>query len=90
VVVSQGIAGRFGIRSSLYAFQAAGERIPVERRQVVLVLSDAGIDDAMSYAGTDAAVVYARTRLHLHDVGGAGVHVFVWSPPPGTRAVTLP
>ncbi len=57
---------------------------------MVLVLTRAGIDDAMPYAGTDAAVSFARNRLHIEDVGSHGVHAFVWSPPLGTRTVTLP
>ena len=90
VVASQGMVGRFGARTSVYAFEKAGESFPVDARTVVFVLSATqGVADR--FVGADAAVTYVAHRLHTMSIGsGNGVDVFMWKPPSTVKKVTLP
>ena len=91
VVVSQGVSGRFGARSSVYALLRRDQTLPVARREVVFVLTTQGMEDALADHGVAVAAAFLRTRLHARTLAsGSGVQAFSWDPPPGTTAVTVP
>jgi hypothetical protein len=91
VVVNQAVVGRFGQRESVYSFFGRDEVIPVTRRLVVFVLAE-GVAGNDPVEGTiTAAVRYVGSTLdtRLLEVR-SNVHVYLWSPRPGTTTVTLP
>jgi hypothetical protein len=92
VVVSEPVMGRFAERDSIYGFVEDHQTIAVDRRVVVFVFSPyESFQKQLSRGGIAAAGGYVEHRLGARLLGaGSGVHAFVWSPPPGTRRVTLP
>jgi hypothetical protein len=90
VVASQGMAGRFADRASVYVFERGGQSFPVVDRTVVFVLSARqGVADR--FVGADAAVSYVEDRLSTTTIGSSdGVDVLVWKPSPAVKTVTLP
>jgi len=92
VICSQGVVGRFGLRDSVYAFTEGHQTLPVDRRVVVFVLApEQGIDDVLPDHEATVAVRFVESR-HATRVLYARSHVYAveWTPPPGTRQVTLP
>ncbi|HEY7947875.1 MAG TPA: DUF2079 domain-containing protein [Acidimicrobiales bacterium] len=92
VVVSLPVMGRFAQRSSIYGFLKDDETVPVNRRQVVFVFSPyQSFQKILTRHGITAATGFVEHRLHGRVLGaGSGVVAVAWSPPPGTRQVTLP
>jgi len=92
VIASQGVVGRFGDRQLVYPFLdagGAGQVIPVADVPVVFVLTSGGIEPA---SPADVAVAAARLRaLGAKPLAaGAGVQAYLWTPPNGTRYLTIP
>jgi hypothetical protein len=92
VIVSQGVSGRFSQREAFYVFYNGGERIPVVRREVVFVITGAGIADTLPGHQTAEVLTYLRRRLRARVIVSSAdnVYSFSWSPPPGTTTVRLP
>ncbi len=93
VVVTVPVMGRFAQRSSFYGFFEDHQTFPVDRRTVVFVFSpyEAAYQKNLTGGGLAGATRYVARRLGARALGsGAGVRAFSWSPPPGTRSVTLP
>ena len=92
VIASQGVVGRFGDRQLVYPFLDTGgngQVIPVFDRPVVFVLTSGGIESATA-ADTSTAVARLR-EIGAEPLGaGPGVQAFVWTPPEGTKYVTIP
>jgi len=93
VVVTVPVMGRFAQRSSFSAFYEDHQTVPVDRRVVVFVFSpyEAAFQKNLTGKGLAEATRYVASRLDARVLGsGAGIQIFSWSPPPGTRSVTLP
>jgi hypothetical protein len=84
--------GRFAQRSSVYGFVKDDETVPVNRPLVVFVFSPyQSFQRILTRHGITAATGFVEHRLQARVLGsGSGVHALVWSPPPGTRQITLP
>lgn len=89
VVVSQGIGGRFVERSQVFEVESVPDRVPIRERQVYFVLSATqGIE--VPVQDTEAVLAQVADDLGATPVEHqAGVWVFRWDPPAGTRSVTL-
>ncbi|HXQ59377.1 MAG TPA: DUF2079 domain-containing protein [Acidimicrobiales bacterium] len=92
VIVSLPVVGRFAQRDSVYAFQRPGQTYRVDRREVVFVLGPhENFDHPVTPAVLEEASRFVERRLGARPLAsGAGVGAFLWSPPPGTRQITLP
>jgi hypothetical protein len=92
VVVSLPVMGRFAQRSSVHGFVKDDERVPVNRPEVVFVFGPyESFQKILSRHGIAAATGFVEHRLHGRVLGaGSGVVAVAWSPPPGTRQITLP
>jgi hypothetical protein len=92
VIVSYPVMGRFAERSSIYGFYWDHQTIPVTRRSVVFVFGPyESFQKALSRNGITEATGYVGRDLDARPLGArSGVSAFAWSPPPGTRSVSLP
>ena len=89
VVASQGVSGRFASRPQAYAIIGTPDVVPVHASEVWFVLAPAqGIE--MPVQATEAVLAQVADSLGavlvIHE---AGIWAFKWSPPTGTRSVTL-
>jgi hypothetical protein len=92
VISSETVIGRFAERDSVYPYLGVGQTFPVNRPRVVFVLTpEAVLDNGLPIFETMSAIAFVRHRLHARILmPGSDVDAFAWSPPPGTRRVTLP
>jgi hypothetical protein len=92
VIATGAVIGRFGERDVVYGFLTPGETIAVRRPRVVFIITPYEIlDDRLSPKAALAAVRYIRHQTDVTVLGGrSDVEAFSWTPPPGTRRVTLP
>ncbi|MHB8497908.1 MAG: DUF2079 domain-containing protein, partial [Acidimicrobiales bacterium] len=90
VMASQGIAGRFSNRKWIYSILIPGA-IPVHTATVwVIVAPEQGVE-TVPVPVSDAVIAELAGPLHATLVSdAAGVWAFRWSPPPGTRSLTVP
>ncbi|MHB8498559.1 MAG: DUF2079 domain-containing protein [Acidimicrobiales bacterium] len=90
VMASQGIVGRFSDRKWIYSILTPGA-IPVHTATVwVIVAPDQGVE-TVPVPVSDAVIAELAGPLHATLVSdAAGVWAFRWSPPPGTRSLTVP
>jgi hypothetical protein len=93
VIVSNGVAGRFGARRWVYFFftDSTGQQVPVHGTTVdVVVVPRQGGSPAASVASAMRAAAYLRDRGAHVIADRNGVEAFAWTPPRGTRSVTFP
>ena len=91
LIVSQGVVGRLAERSSVYAFAGFERTFPVERRHVAFVITPSEGVGEVTAREARAAIAYVHDTLGARVVMARdGVHVLEWSPPVGTRRVSLP
>jgi hypothetical protein len=90
-IVAQAVVGRFGERDSVYSFTGEDQKFPVNRKQVVFVLTERVPGGRPATPVTAAAIRYIEVRLDARLIEArSDVYAFAWSPPPGTSQVTLP
>lgn len=93
VIVSNGVAGRFGARRWVYFFfpDSSGQQVPVFGSTVdVVIVPRQGDPPETSVNSATAAAAYLR-KLGAHVIADrSGVEAFAWHPPRGTRTITFP
>jgi hypothetical protein len=92
VIVSLPISGRFADHKYLYLYTTASPTpIPVNAKQVVLVLDEAHTLQLASPVQDEAALDYARTHFGARTIGaGLDVEAVEWTARPGQPPLLLP
>lgn len=90
VIASWGVMGRFSGRQWDYPLYSGVEADPVRARNVVFVLTDAGLENDSPRA-VAAIGAFVRDKLNAKVlVDSAGVTVLEWHAPAGTTQVPIP
>jgi hypothetical protein len=90
VVVSQGVAGLFSSRASIYAILGLPARVPVHTDPLYFVIAPGQGIEVAPVAAQEALLTQLASSLGAKLVlSGGGVWVFRWDPPPGATSVAL-
>jgi len=91
IVMGPGVMGRFAGRSAAYLVQGFPQQIPVHAHDVEFVFAPYAGNQPLPLPGITTAERWAVDTLHARVLySGSQVQAYSWTPPRGTKTVTLP